>query len=52
MRSSLAPSPKFSSGGITSFEAMAANAEYASGVPRSHPRHTIERFGNYVMDVV
>jgi hypothetical protein len=52
MRSWLAPSPTFSCGEITIFEAVAANAEYASGVLRSYPRHTIKRFGNHVIDVV
>lgn len=48
----LARSPAFGSGDLNIFEAMSANAEHESGVPGSHPRHTIKRFGNHVINVV
>ena len=52
MRIWLVYSPPFSSGEITIFVIMAANAEHASSVMRGHPCYTIERFGNHVIDVV
>ena len=48
----LARSPTFCFGELNIFEAMAANGEHESGVLGSHPRHTIKRFGNHVIDVV